>query len=117
MHTSHAAITTRPIDILLECPEEAVTIHSYNEKVQQSLEQVHYFAIENLQLASDKMNDYYDIRANSKVLQTGDTVWLHNPKWKPGLSFTQIDASLGGAIHGYKNNQWRGILPSVDPSK
>ena len=84
-----------PINILLGPPEEAVTIHSYNEKVQQSLEQVHYFAIENLQLASDKMKDYYDIRADSKVFQTGDAVWLHNPKQKPGLS-PKIDASLGG---------------------
>ena len=75
-----------PIDLLLGRPEEPTPMHSYTEKVQQSLEQVHLFARENLRLASDKMKDYYDLRANIKVFEAGDAVWLHNPQQKPGHS-------------------------------
>ena len=69
-----------PIDLLLGRPEEAIPVHSYNEKLQQSLEQVHCFARENLQLASNKMKDYYDLHADSKVFEAGDAVWVHNPQ-------------------------------------
>lgn len=68
------------IDLLLGRPEEAIPTHSYNEKVQQTLEQVHYFATENLQLASNKMKDYYDLCADSKIFEAGNAVWLHNPQ-------------------------------------
>ena len=56
-----------PIDLLLGRPEEAASTHSYNDKVQQSLEQVHHFARENLQLASDKMKGYYDLHADNSL--------------------------------------------------
>ena len=72
-----------PIDLLLGRPDEAIPIHSYNEKVQKSLEQVHHFARENLQLASNKMKDYYDVHADTQFFGAGDAVWLHNPQWKP----------------------------------
>ena len=72
-----------PIDLLLGRPKEAVPTHSYNDQVQQSLEQVHRFARENLQLASDKMKGYYDLHADNIVFEAGDAVWLHNPQRRP----------------------------------
>ena len=75
-----------PIDLLLGRPKEHIPMLSYTEKVQQSLEQVHLFARETLWLASDKMKDYYDLRADLKVFEAGDAVWLHNPQRKPGHS-------------------------------
>ena len=93
-----------PIDLLLGWPEEAIPIHSYNEKVQQSLEQAHFFARENLQLASDKTKAYYDLCADGQVFEAGDAVWLHSPPAET-RPFTQANTLLGGAIHSHKSNQ------------
>ena len=73
-----------PINLLLKQPEEAVPTHNCNDKVQQSLEEVHHFARENLQLASDKMKGNYDLHADDEVFEAGDAVLLHNSQWKPG---------------------------------
>ena len=32
------------------------------------------------------MKNYYDLRADLKVFEAGDAVWLHNPQRKPGHS-------------------------------
>ena len=75
-----------PVDLLLSRPGESVPTHTYNEKLQQKLEQVHTFARESLRISSDYMKGYYDLRADGKTFQAGDAVWLYNPRRKPGLT-------------------------------
>ena len=73
-----------PIDLLMSRSEESLPVHTYNEKLQQHLEQVHHYARESLKLASDRMKSYYDVHAEHKTFREGDVVWLYNPRRKPG---------------------------------
>ncbi|CAC5415821.1 unnamed protein product [Mytilus coruscus] len=50
------------------------------------LDNVHEFARENINNASDKQKWYYDYKVNFKPYSVGDAVWLHDPKRKVGIS-------------------------------
>ena len=75
-----------PVDLLLSRPEEHLPVHSYNEKLQKTLENVHEYAREKLQLSSELMKTYYDLRSDDTTFQQGDIVWLYNPRRVPGIS-------------------------------
>ena len=68
-----------PVDLLLSCPEEHLPVHSYNEKLQKTLETVHEYAREKLQLSSESMKTYYNLRSDDTTFEQGDIVWLYNP--------------------------------------
>ena len=73
-----------PVDLLLSCPEEHLPVHSYmymyNEKLQKTLETVLEYAREKLQLSSESMKTYYDLRSDDTTFEQGDVVWLYNPQ-------------------------------------
>ena len=74
-----------PVDLLLSCPEEHLPVHSYNEKLQKTLETVHEYAREKLQLSSESMKTYYNLRSDDTTFEQGDIVWLYNPWRVPGI--------------------------------
>ena len=75
-----------PVDLLMGCPEEHTLVHEYNEQLQKTLEIVHQYARERLQLSSEQMKTYYNFRADDTTFEKGDAVWLYNPRRLPGLT-------------------------------
>ena len=77
-----------PIDLLYGRPSEERPKNTslYAEQLFRILEDTHDFARKSLELASDKMNSYYDSRSSQRHLKVGDAVWLYNPERKKGLS-------------------------------
>jgi hypothetical protein len=54
--------------------------------LQDHIETVHEFARTNIQLASNRMKQYYDTRSDQTQFSCGEAVWLYNPKRKKGIS-------------------------------
>ena len=71
-----------PIELIMERSEEESPqlTTSYAGQLQEKLEDVHQFARDHLQLASDKMKERYDASSQGQILDHGDAVWLHNPQ-------------------------------------
>lgn len=77
-----------PIDLVYGRPEErpSITTSKFCQDLMQRLECIHEYARENLKVKSNSMKEKYDVLAQSKPLNVGDAVWLHNPRRKKGLS-------------------------------
>ncbi len=75
-----------PIDLLCSRPEENDVATPYVQTMQERMEEVHQFTRERLQLASDRMNRYYDAAVRETSYKRGDPVWLYSPQRKKGLS-------------------------------
>ena len=77
-----------PTDLVLERPEEESPqlTTSYADHLLEKLEDVHQFAREHLQQASDKMKECYDSSSQGKILERGDAVWFFNPQRKKGVT-------------------------------
>ncbi|CAC5382285.1 unnamed protein product [Mytilus coruscus] len=58
----------------------------YVMQIRTYLDNVHEFAREKINNASDKQKWYYDYKVNFKPYSVGDAVWLHDPKRKVGIS-------------------------------
>ena len=77
-----------PIDLVIERPaeESPQLTTSYADHLYKKLEDVHQFAREHLQQASDKMKERYDSSSQGDILNRGDAVWLYHPQRKKGVS-------------------------------
>ena len=75
-----------PVDLLVSCIEEHLPVHSYNEKLQKTLETVHEYARENMQLSSELMQTYYDQHSDYTTFHQGYIVWLYNTQRVLGIS-------------------------------
>jgi hypothetical protein len=64
--------------------EQSVT--GYTADLVERLHDIHHFARQHLQVASDRMKARYDQLANSAGFQAGDRVWLYRPTRKKGKS-------------------------------
>ena len=76
------------IDLVLERPEEESPqlTTSYADHLLEKLEDVHQFACEHLQQASDKMKERHDSSSQGKILERGYAVWLFSPQRKKGVT-------------------------------
>ena len=76
-----------PVDLHYGQPEEEkqVAAAPYVAQLQARIDKVHQHTRKSIQIATDRMKQYYDTKANARPFQPGQSVWLHNPKWKKGV--------------------------------
>ena len=77
-----------PIDLALGIPETRISVceSDYAYQLEKQLVSIHDFARKHMQIASNRMKQYYDRNANFTEFEVGDCVWFHNPVRKVGLS-------------------------------
>ena len=77
-----------PVDLLFGHPEEErePSPLEYIAHLQERIDKVHHYARANIQIASERMKEYYDTKADCVTFSRGDWVWLYNPTRKKGIS-------------------------------
>ncbi|KAJ8943214.1 hypothetical protein NQ318_016727 [Aromia moschata] len=76
-----------PCDLKFGCtPGDDVAGEDYISPLRQSMDDIHERVHSNIQGASDRMKETYDINANDGRYQLGNQVWLYNPQRRRGLS-------------------------------
>ncbi|KAJ8946361.1 hypothetical protein NQ318_010126 [Aromia moschata] len=67
-------------------PGDDVAGEDYVSTLRQRMDDIHERVRSNIQGASDRMKETYDINANDGRYQPGNQVWLYNPQRRRGLS-------------------------------
>ncbi|KAJ8937830.1 hypothetical protein NQ318_016710 [Aromia moschata] len=76
-----------PCDLKFGCtPGDDVAGEDYVSTLRQRMDNIHERVRSNIQGASDRMKETYDINANDGRYQPGNQVWLYNPQRRRGLS-------------------------------
>ncbi|KAJ8939041.1 hypothetical protein NQ318_007672 [Aromia moschata] len=76
-----------PYDLKFGCtPGDDVAGEDYVSTLRQRMDDIHERVRSNIQGASDRMKETYDINANDGRYQPGNQVWLYNPQRRRGLS-------------------------------
>ncbi|KAJ8962664.1 hypothetical protein NQ318_001058 [Aromia moschata] len=76
-----------PCDLKFGCtPGDDVAGEDYVSTLRQRMDDIHERVRSNIQGASDRMKETYDINANDGRYQPGNQVWLYNPQRRRGLS-------------------------------
>ncbi|KAJ8945969.1 hypothetical protein NQ318_016797 [Aromia moschata] len=76
-----------PCDLKFGCtPGDDVAGEDYVSTLRQRMDDIHERVRSNIQGASDRMKETYDINANDGRYQPGNQVWLYNPQRRHGLS-------------------------------
>ncbi|KAJ8937745.1 hypothetical protein NQ318_009155 [Aromia moschata] len=76
-----------PCDLKFGCtPGDDVTGEDYVSTLRQRMDDIHERVRSNIQGASDRMKETYDINANDGRYQPGNQVCLYNPQRRRGLS-------------------------------
>ncbi|KAJ8960511.1 hypothetical protein NQ318_013795 [Aromia moschata] len=76
-----------PCDLKFGCtPGDDVAGEDYVNTLRQRMDDIHERVRSNIQGASDRMKETYDINANDGRYQPGNQVWLYNPQRRRGLS-------------------------------
>ena len=80
-----------PMDLLFSHPEEEEekSTMEYVAYLQECIDKVHRYARANIRVASDRMKEYYDVKADHHAFSRGDWVWLYNPTRKKGISLSR----------------------------
>ena len=75
-----------PVDLITDVPqvEEHNSYPDFVKTLKHRLEEIHHQVRSQLRLKSDAMKLRYDAKASQSGLQTGDRVWLFNPRRKKG---------------------------------
>ncbi|KAJ8942767.1 hypothetical protein NQ318_002927 [Aromia moschata] len=73
-----------PCDLKFGCtPGDDVAGEDYVSTLRQRMDDIHERVRSNIQVASDRMKETYDINANDGRYQPGNQVWLYNPQRRP----------------------------------
>ncbi|KAJ8944399.1 hypothetical protein NQ318_023172 [Aromia moschata] len=76
-----------PCDLKFGCtPGDDVAGEDYVSTLRQRMDDIHERVRSNIQGASDRMKETYDINANDGRYQPGNQVWLYHPQRRRGLS-------------------------------
>ncbi|KAJ8958638.1 hypothetical protein NQ318_016363 [Aromia moschata] len=76
-----------PCDLKFGCtPGDDVAGEDYVSTLRQRMDDIHERVRSNIQGASNRMKETYDINANDGRYQPGNQVWLYNPQRRRGLS-------------------------------
>ncbi|KAJ8945288.1 hypothetical protein NQ318_002745 [Aromia moschata] len=76
-----------PCDLKFGCtPGDDVAGEDYVSILRQRMDDIHERVRSNIQGASDRMKETYDINANDGRYQPSNQVWLYNPQRRRGLS-------------------------------
>ncbi|KAJ8933795.1 hypothetical protein NQ318_001525 [Aromia moschata] len=74
-------------DLKFDCtPGDDMAREDYVSTLRQRMDDIHERVRSNIQGASDRMKETYDINANDGRCQPGNQVWLYNPQRRRGLS-------------------------------
>ena len=75
-----------PVDVIFgKPPQECPDTTEYITQLQERMESTHEYVRVKLQHSSSRQKRYYDQKINGKTHNTGDLVWLHEPRRKLGL--------------------------------
>ncbi|KAK3091067.1 hypothetical protein FSP39_016879, partial [Pinctada imbricata] len=81
---------TLPVELVMGSPNSNTNVPNtppeYVQQLEERLQNVHEFARTRIKLSSDKMKRHYDLNVNENQIESGDAVWLFNPKRKRSLS-------------------------------
>jgi hypothetical protein len=78
-----------PLDLVVGKPpgEDGVTTGvAHVEDMREKMEEVHNVARARMQIRSDRQKRNYDLKAQRRIYEKGEAVWLHNPARKVGIS-------------------------------
>jgi hypothetical protein len=76
-----------PCDLKFGCPPgEDVAGEDYVSDLRRKMEDIHQRVRHNIQSASDRMKESYDVRAENGGYRPEDLVWLYNPQRRRGFS-------------------------------
>ncbi|KAJ8955655.1 hypothetical protein NQ317_004479 [Molorchus minor] len=75
-----------PVASIFGCPPEDIAGEDYVTTLRRRMDDIHDQVRSNIQSASDRMKETYDIGAQNDGYQSGDLVWLYNPQRRRGLS-------------------------------
>jgi len=76
-----------PCDLKFGCkPGEDLADDNFVTNLRRRMDDIHRRVRTNIEQASDKMKDRYDVRAEGGGYRVGDLVWLYNPRRRRGLS-------------------------------
>ena len=76
-----------PLDVVLGKPKQDRESYSqYGRKLENIINHIHDIARRNLKFSSDAQKRVYDHKANQRLYQEGDLVWLYHNKRSVGLS-------------------------------
>ena len=76
----------RLCDVKFGCPPgEDVAGEDYVSDLRRKMENIHQRVRHNIQSASDRMKEFYDVRAENGGYRPGDLVWLYNPQRRRGF--------------------------------
>ena len=67
-------------------PDEEVAGEDYVTNLRKRMDNIHEKVRTNIEGASDRMKERYDIKAEKGGFKSGDLVWLHNPRRRQGYS-------------------------------
>ncbi|MCD1431043.1 DDE-type integrase/transposase/recombinase [Klebsiella pneumoniae] len=67
-------------------PGDAVAGEDYVSELRDRMADIHERVRHNIQTASDRMKETYDVKASEGGYQPKDLVWLHNPRRRRGFS-------------------------------
>ena len=76
-----------PLDITVDRPAQAISVHNYAVDLVAQLEYAHDLARKNMHLVQDRAKDRYDAGAVEKKIKVGHFVRVFNPKPKRGVPF------------------------------
>ncbi|KAJ8933818.1 hypothetical protein NQ318_022686 [Aromia moschata] len=86
----------RPCDLKFGCtPGDDVAGEDYVSTLRQRMDDIHERVRSNIQGASDRMKETYDINANDGRYQPGNRVWLYNPQRRVVVGYLQNFKSPG----------------------
>ncbi|KAG8227446.1 hypothetical protein J437_LFUL009667 [Ladona fulva] len=76
-----------PCDLKFGCkPGEDLADENFVTDLRLRMDDIHHRVRNNIEQASNRMKDRYDVRAEDGDCQVGDLVWLFNPQRRRGFS-------------------------------
>ena len=69
--------------------------HRYVSKICKKMDQTHHFARQQMKVKSGREKWNYDNRVETCIYNPGDSVWIHNSKWRKAI-FPKLQHTWGG---------------------
>mgnify|MGYP001792555033 CR=1 FL=1 len=86
-----------PFYLLYSEPEEQIceTTTEYASKICKKMDQTHDFVRQQMKVEGGREKWNYDNRVETCIYNPGDSVWIHNSKWRKAI-FPKLQHTWGG---------------------